>query len=174
MTFLETLFFFKYFSPKYRNIAIALWNQSISVPTKCAQKYVFFWTTDSSWITFVLVQSCTMQRKSPFPPIVPHIDKHHKLHCAARRDWRKPAVRFPSRYRAPWPMRRESHWTHKIFNSLDWSEIFAHPSHLSCSLVCTMATISPPSNIVSVCNTSILLISVFCCVSFSVAPSNCH
>ncbi len=28
------------------NIAIALWNQSISVTTKCAQKHVFFWTID--------------------------------------------------------------------------------------------------------------------------------
>ncbi len=63
-------FFSKYF---FGNIAIALSrNQSISVLT------CFFWSTDSSWITFVLAQSCATQHKFPFPSIAPHIDKHQR------------------------------------------------------------------------------------------------
>ncbi len=40
----------------FRNITIVLWDQSVSVPNKCAQKHVFFWSTNSSWIAFIFGQ----------------------------------------------------------------------------------------------------------------------
>ncbi len=39
-----------------------------------------------------------------------------------------------TQYRVSWSM-RESHCDHKIFSSLDWSEMSTHPGRASCSLV---------------------------------------
>ncbi len=92
-TFSRILHFFSeiFFSEisKYRDCAL----ESVSFcPTKCAQKCVFLWTTDSSRITFVLAQSCAMQRKFLFPPIAPHIDKHQRT---VRHGWWKPSFKKP-------------------------------------------------------------------------------
>ncbi len=47
-------------------------------------KTCFLLSTNSSRITFVLTQSCTMQRELPFPPIAPRIDKHQRtVLCSA-------------------------------------------------------------------------------------------
>ncbi len=42
-------------------------------PISCEQTPIFLWCTDNCRIVFILVQSCAVQHKFLFPPIVPHI-----------------------------------------------------------------------------------------------------